>query len=184
MRFDRAKDPAAVAPRLGGSDRYRNAGAALVKRGECEFLAATDGRALTFVRAYPDDDDTPDGVYPSAAFTAARKAGYKKADASLTLNGSAHVAADGAVTEFTKVEGLFPDVNAVVPTGAYRSISVNAEYLAKVQKALGADAIEVQVYDEAGKVPLVIKPIYLHGGRDDGSFGVVMPIASKSKPAS
>jgi len=176
MKFDKAKDPAACVAKE--RTRYAIQGVAVVERDGGTFLAATDGRAMTLVRAYPDEGDTPDGVYAVAAFAAARKASKRKIDACLTLNGSARVESDGAATEFAKVAGTFPDLQGVVPTGKpERVLRLDAEYLARIQKALGADAVEVRMFDDdRDRMPLVIVPIYLDGGSGDGSFGVLMPI--------
>ena len=78
MKFDKAKDPAACAAK--SPTRYAVQGVAVVEKGDATFLAATDGRSLSMVRAYPQDgDDMPSAlgngrIYPPAAFAAARKA--------------------------------------------------------------------------------------------------------------
>ena len=188
MRFDRAKDPAACAAKE--QTRYAVQGVAIVEKGDATYLAATDGRMLSLVRAYPEDgDDTASAlgngrVYPTAAFAAARKAAKRSTDAAVTLNGSAYVQGDGATTEYAIVDGVFPDALGVVPRGpAVQVVRLNAAMLARLQKALGADGVEIHVHelDAAGKVdpsfPLTIRPVYLGGGgTDDGSFGVLMPI--------
>ncbi|MBL8751417.1 MAG: hypothetical protein JNK78_19835 [Planctomycetes bacterium] len=188
MKFDRHKDPAACAAKE--STRYAVQGIAVVEKGDATFLAATDGRSLSMVRAYPEDgDDMPSilgqgRVYPPAAFAAARRACKRKADAALTLNGSACVQADGSTTEFARVDGAFPDVLGIVPKGkAVQTLRVNAELLARLQKAMGANgvAIEIHELDGTGQVdptfPLTIRPLYMEGpGTDDGSFGILMPI--------
>jgi hypothetical protein len=188
VRFDKAKDPAACAAKE--STRYAVHGVAIVQKGDATFLASTDGRMLSLVRAYPEDgDDMPailaqGRVYPPAAFAAARKAGKRREEASLTLNGSAYVNADGASTEFARVDAPFPDVFGVVPKGKPAlTLHVNAEFVARVQKAMGANgvAIEVHALDNERQidpdVPLTVRPLYMEGpGVDDGSFGIVMPI--------
>lgn len=188
MRFDKQKDPAACAAKE--STRYAVQGVAMIQKGDAIYLAATDGRMLSMVRAYPEDgDDVASGigigrVYPPAAFAAARKAAKRKADATVTLNGAAYVQSDGASTEFAKVDGTFPDALEAIPKGqAVQTLCVNAEYLARLQKALGANGVEIRVHaiDNSGQVdpsvPLTIRPIYLDGqGTDDGSFGILMPI--------
>ena len=176
MKFDRHKDPCAVAAK--DASRYAIQGVAVVQRDGGAYLCATDGHALSLVRAQLDDGDTPDGVYPVAAFAAARKAARKRPDATVQLNGSARVEADGATTEFAKVPGTFPQLDGVVPTGTpMRVLRLNAELLAKLQKALGADGVAIEIRDdERDRLPLVIRPIYTDGGTDDGSYGVLMPI--------
>jgi DNA polymerase III sliding clamp (beta) subunit (PCNA family) len=176
VRFDKLKDPAALAAK--DPSRYAIQGVAVVHRDGGAFLAATDGRALTLVRATLDDTDTPNGVYPVAAFAAARKGATRKPDATVSLNGTARVETDGAATDFAKVDGTFPDLQGVVPTGEpERVLRLNADYLARIQRALGADAVEIRMHDDnRDRLPLVIVPIYTDGGTDDGSFGVLMPI--------
>lgn len=189
MKFDKSKDPAACAAK--SPTRYAVQGVAVVAKGEATYLAATDGRCLTLVRAFPEDGDDVAGasgnapIYPVAAFAAARKvAKRKQPDASVALNGCAQVQADGASTEFTKVAGTFPDVFACLPTGKDRQVlRLNAEYLARMQKAFGANGVEIVVheFDTDGQphpaYPLTIRPLYMEGpGTDDGSFGVLMPI--------
>ena len=188
MKFDKAKDPAACAAKE--ATRYAVQGIAIVQKGDATFLAATDGRSLSLVRAYPEDgDDMPailgqGRIYPPAAFAAARKACKRRPDASLTLNGAAWVQGDGASTEFARVDGTFPDVFEAIPkTKPVQTLYVNAEYLARLQKAMGANgvAIEVHALDSAGQVdpcmPFTVRPLYMDGpGVDDGSFGLVMPI--------
>lgn len=196
MRFDKAKDPAACAAKE--ETRYAVHGVAIVRKGDETYLAATDGRSLSMVRAFPDEgDDAPadgavGGVYPPAAFAAARKACKRAPEASLSLNGAARVTADGAVTEYAKLANRFPDVLGVVPKAKpVQVLRLNAEYLARLQKAFGANAVEIQMHalEPSGAVeaslPLTIKPLYVGTdsgatrwacGTDDGSFGVVMPI--------
>ncbi len=180
MRFDKAKDPAAVAPSAKDAGRYAIAGVAVVTRQGQTFLAATDGRALTFVRCHADDGEAPSGVYPSAAFAAARKAARRKPDATVTLNGAACVDADGTRTEFAKVDGRFPEVADIVPVSEpVHVVRLNAEFLARIQRALGANGVEIRVHDAdtSHGVPLTILPIYTDGpGVPDGSLGVLMPI--------
>lgn len=72
----------------------------------------------------------------------------------------------------------------MIPKGkAKQTLCLNAEYLARLQKALGANgvAIEIHQFEPSGAIdasfPLTIRPIYLDGpGTDDGSFGILMPI--------
>jgi DNA polymerase III sliding clamp (beta) subunit (PCNA family) len=176
MRFDKHKDPGALAAKAG--TRYAINGVAIVQRDGGTYIAATDGRALTLVRAYTDEGDAPHGIYPVAAFTAARKAARRRADATLAINGSARIEADGAATDYAKVDGTFPDLAGVVPTSKpERVLRLDAEYLARIQRALGADGVEIRMHDDdRDRMPLTIVPIYTTGGVNDGSFGVLMPI--------
>lgn len=189
MKFDKHKDPVACAAKE--STRYAVNGVAVVERGDgATFLAATDGRMLSLVRAYPEDgDDMPSilgqgRVYPLAAFVAARKACKRRPDASLMLNGSAYVQADGATTEYARPDGTFPDALAIVPKNKVAlSLCLNAELLARLQKGLGGNAVRIEIHalgregDVDPNVPLTIRPIYLEGpATEDGSLGVLMPI--------
>lgn len=187
MRFDKSKDPAACAAKE--ATRYAVHGVAVVERGDATYLAATDGRCLTLVRAYPEDrDDMPSilgngRIYPPAAFAASRKAAKRKSEATLTLNGAAYVQADGTSTEYARIDATFPDAIGCLPKQAPEQVlRLNAEYLARMQKAFGADGVEIVVHAlKAGQpdpsFPFTIRPIYLEGGgTDDGSFGVLMPI--------
>jgi hypothetical protein len=173
MRFDKSKDPAALAAK--DPSCYATQGVAVVDHGGGTFLAATDGHALTLVRCTMEDGDDARGVYPSTAFAAARKAARRKPDATVTLNGAAYVDGDGAHTEFAKVGTTFPDTRRIVPTGEPKHVlRLDAAYLARIQKALDADGVEIRDYGDGQ--PLAIVPIYLAGGIDDGSLGVLMPI--------
>lgn len=151
-------------------------------------MAATDGCCLTFVRAFDEDgDDTASArrIYPAAAIVAARKAAKRKPEAQLTLNGVASVVADGVRTEFAVADGVFPDANAIVPKSAPVGVlRLDAELLARIQRALGASAVEIRVHAMAKdgrevepSLPLTIAPIYLAGdGEEDGSRGYLMPV--------
>lgn len=179
MKFDRLKDPAAAAAKE--STRYSIQGVAVVERNGGIYLAATDGHALTLVRAYPDDGDDMgqmhQRIYPAPAFAAARKAAKRRPDAALTLNGAAYVdGADGSHSEFPKVDGTFPDVAQILPRSEpVAVVCLDAEYLARIQRALGASGVEIR--DHGKGMPLTIVPIYLNGdGTDDGSIGLLMPI--------
>jgi hypothetical protein len=187
MRFDKNKDPAACAAK--NASRYAVQGVAIVEQGDRTFLAATDGRCLTMVRAYAEDGDDASSatgrIYPVAAFAAARKAAKRKADASLTLNGAAFVQADGVRTEFARIDGTFPDALGIVPkTPAVGVLRIDAELLARIQKAMGAGAVEIRVHAmEANgcevdcSVPITVVPLYFAGnGSDDGSRGYLMPV--------
>lgn len=189
MRFDKAKDPAACAAKDSG--RYAVAGVAIVQRPDgSTFLAATDGRMLSMVRAQPDDgDDMPailgqGRVYPPAAFAARRACKRRDTEASVILNGSAYVRADGCTTEYARVDHPFPDVLGVTPAGKpVLSLNLNAELLARMQKALGGNAVRIEIHaigDDAEidpSLPLTVRPIYLEGpASEDGSFGLVMPL--------
>ena len=184
MRFDKLKDPAACAAK--DTSRYAVQGVAIVENGDRTFLAATDGRCLTLVRAHTEDgDDASGAIYPVAAFAAARKAAKRKTEASLALNGAAYVQADGVRTELARIDGTFPDALGIVPKAATVGVlRIDAELLARIQKALGASAVEIRVHAmEANgcevdcSVPITVVPIQLGStGEDDGSRGYLMPV--------
>ena len=91
---------------------------------------------------------------------------------------------DGASTEYARVDGTFPDVLAAVPKGKpVQVLRLNAEYLARLQKALGANGVAIELHEllPSGEVdpafPFTVHPLYMDGpGTDDGSFGILMPI--------
>jgi hypothetical protein len=185
VRFDKRKDPTAVSAKEGS--RYAVAGVAVIAKGEDTFLAATDGHALTFVRASLDADDDAQcegRVYPAAAFTAARKAARRQPEARVTLNGAAYVVADGVRSAFEGSGVPFPDALGIVPKGgAVGILRLNAELLARIQRALGSDAVEIRVHAMAAdglevepSLPVTIVPVYVGGGVDDGSRGYLMPV--------
>jgi DNA polymerase III sliding clamp (beta) subunit (PCNA family) len=185
VRFDKRKNPAAVAAKESG--RYALTGVAIVREGAQTFLAATDGRCLTFVRAFEEDGDDASGggIYPAAAVAAARRAARRRPEAQLTLNGAAFVVADGVRTEFARVDGVFPDARGIVPSSAPVGIvRLDAELLARIQRALGASAVEIRAHAMADDgrhvdsgVPLSIVPVYFDGaGEEDGSRGYLMPV--------
>lgn len=189
MKFDKSKDPAACVAK--DPSRYAVQGVAVIAKDATTFLAATDGHCLTLVRAYPEDGDdiaTASGngrIYPPAAFAAARKVAKRKtSEAALVLNGAAFVRTDGTSSEYAKIDGTFPDVFACLPTRKeLQVLRLNAELLARMQKAFGATAVEIAIHevDTDGQphsaYPMTIRPLYTDGvGTDDGSFGVLMPI--------
>lgn len=182
MRYLKSARPESCAPSVAESSRYSLHGVAAIAQGDRTFLAATDGHCLTLVRAYPEEGDRGyvGMVYPSAAFTSARKATPKKVEeTTLRLNGSAVVKAGDATTEYAKIDGTFPDVFACFPKGApVARITINAELLAKMQAAFGSDGVTLDIYDECE--PVLVRPVELvKGGYSPfscGSQGVLMPI--------
>ncbi|HEX5051048.1 MAG TPA: hypothetical protein VFZ65_04690 [Planctomycetota bacterium] len=183
MKFDKRRDPAACAAK--DASRYAVTGVAVVTQGDHTFLAATDGKCLTLVRAHSEEGDDVGGIYPVAAFAAARKAAKRKDDATLALNGAASIEADGVRTEFAKVDGTFPDVWSIVPKAPTVGVlRIDAELLARIQKAMGASAVEIRVHAMAANgcevdpsLPLTIAPAATKGTvDDDGSRGFLMPI--------
>ncbi len=78
----------------------------------------------------------------------------------------------------------FPETTGIVPTNKPAiSLCLNAELLARLQKALGGNAVRVEIHalgregEVDPTVPLTIRPIYLEGpATEDGSLGVLMPI--------
>ena len=143
MRFDKSKDPAACVAKE--PSRYAVQGVAVIAKDDATFLAATDGRCLTMVRAYPEDgDDSANAsgtgrIYPPVAFAAARKAAKRKAsEAALVLNGAAYVQADGAVSEVCQGRRHVPGRARMPPTGKPRQVlCLNAEFLARMQRRSG-----------------------------------------------
>jgi len=176
MRFDRSKDPAACAEET----KYTPAGVRVIKHDGKHYLAATDGRRMSFVACTPDPEDSGDNVWPVAVIAAARKAAPTKpfTEAKFAVNGNATVTnKDGSRSEWSPLErGRFPDPNDVIPKGkpAY-TVTLNAAYLAEIQAALGVDAVTIEFH---GNEPMAIRPRPLGRGSDDGSFAVLMPIGA------
>jgi len=67
MKFDKSKDPAACAAK--DATRYAVHGVAIVEKGDATYLAATDGRMLSLVRAYAEDGDDMPAILDRAAST-------------------------------------------------------------------------------------------------------------------
>lgn len=184
MMFDRHKNPALCASKT--DTRYAITGVALVQHGDRYYLAATDGRKASLIRAEREENDeiepaaTP--VYHPGAFVAARKSvGRGKHEASVHLNGRATVVtADGSSrTEFAQLDSRFPDVFACMPTGEPKlRVSLNAEYLAELAKAMGTENVTLSFYGETGdQLPLRVDPLLIESAAvADGSFGILMPI--------
>jgi hypothetical protein len=177
MRFDRKKDPAACAAKAGS--RYAVTGVAVVEYRGRPWLAATDGHALTMIHVDPEDDPVvPVRVYPTEAFKAART-NYV---ARLELNGSAKVAVGEGVADFPRCDDRFPDVaGVIIGDEPAQSIVLDAETLARMQKAFGADAVKLSFYtDDKGRIdtsPMRVEPVKGKGkGEIDGSFGMMMPV--------
>lgn len=181
MRFDPKKNPAGVVADV--STRYTVTGVAAVALGGEHYLASTDGRALLLIVAEPSPEDAIDGarVYPAEAIAAARRKAY----------GAVALAADGAtvpgVASFPVLPGRFPSLDGIVPTGdPERVFCLDAERLAKIQRALGAAGVRIEWHGD--DCPMVVRPAPVASSRRgkarrsdpatiDGSLGVMMPIA-------
>jgi hypothetical protein len=187
MKFDRHKHPALCASKI--ETRYSIDGVALLQHGDRYYLAATDGRKCSLIRAEREEHDEIEPakvpVYHSGAFTAARKAaGRGKPDACVHLNGRAVVtSADGSSRmEFAQLDARFPDVFGCVPAGDPSfCVSLNAEYLAELAKALGTDNVTLSFFQVDGRqdrLPIRVEPLPLGSASTvDGSFGILMPVA-------
>ena len=169
-------------------------GAAVVKHGEKHYIAATDGRCLSMVACELEGDE-PKAAYPAAAFVAARKV---KGPFSLELNGKAVLrTTEGVTTEFAALESRFPDVLGVVPKVGKGdpSICISADLLKQLADAFGFHAVRLTFQRDAkggldDSMPIRIDPLRAEDlmshptekerkafPADDGSFGVLMPIA-------
>ncbi len=171
MRFDRKKNPAALV--VEGS-RYATSFVAPVTYRNGTYLCSTDGRALVMVSADVEADETLPRAIPAELIASARKGicaiGVKPDGKVVALHNPA---------EYPQPEGCFPDVVDVIPTGKHeRAFSFDAELLAKIQKALGADGVTVEWHGD--HQPMVIRPFYgkKNKAKADGSFAVQMPISS------
>ena len=182
MRYQKTARPEACVSKE--VTRYSPNGVGVVEHGGNVYLAATDGRCATMVRAYPDDGDHgyAGQVYPAAAFVAARKATTRHAtESTVRLNGSAVVKTGESTAEFARVEAVFPDVVACIPKNNVSRITINAELLAKMQEAFGSGAVTLDIGDEC--TPILVRPVVLEKGgyvpTADGSQGVLMPIGKR-----
>ena len=182
MRYPKTARPEACVSKEVA--RYSPNGVGVVEHGGNVYLAATDGRCATMIRAYPETGDQGyvGQVYPAAAFVAARKATHRKDEESaLRLNGSAVVATGDATTDFPRLDARFPEVFACVPKGNATRITINAELLAKMQEAFGSGAVTLDIGDEC--TPILVRPVVVEKGgyvpTADGSQGVLMPIGKR-----
>lgn len=183
MRFDPKKNPAGIV--ADACDRYSVTGVAAVALGGEHYLASTDGRALLLVAAEPSPDDAIDGarVYPAEAIAASRRKAF----------GAVVLAADGAtvpgVASYPALPERFPSIDGIVPTGEpERVFCLDAERLAKLQRALGAAGVRIEWHGDT--CPMVVQPVAFEPKRRgkarrsdpatiDGSFGVLMPISGE-----
>lgn len=162
---------------------YAINGVGVIVENGVTYLAATDGRCATMIRAEAEETDKgcADSIYPAAAFAAARKAaGNKAQECQLALNGTARVAAGGVTTEYAKVEGRFPDVLACTPKGKpIATVAIHADLLAKIQAGFGSDGVLLELFGE--RMPLKVHPVTI-GTRytedKSGTFGILMPVAA------
>lgn len=181
MRFDPKKNPAGVV--ADACDRYTVTGVAAVALGGEHYLASTDGRGMVLIVAEPSPEDAIDGarVYPAEAIAASRRKAF----------GAVVVTADGAtvpgVASYPALPERFLHLDGIVPTGEpERVFALDAERLAKIQRALGAAGVRIEWHGDA--CPMVVRPAPVAAPRRgkgrksdpatiDGSYGVLMPIA-------
>jgi len=79
----------------------------------------------------------------------------------------------GRVVADDLIDGRFPDAARVIPADMPAvSFAVNAELLARAQKALGSEYINVHVRPEKPEAPLLITPY----DSPLGGYAVVMPV--------
>lgn len=181
MRFDPKKNPAGVV--ADACDRYAVTGVAAVALGGEHYLASTDGRGMVLIVAEPSPEDAIDGarVYPVAAIAASRR----------QAAGAVVLTADGAavpgVASYPALPERFPALDGIVPMGEpERVFALDAERLAKIQRALGAAGVRIEWHGD--DCPMVVRPVPVAAPRPgkgrrsdpatiDGSYGVLMPIS-------
>lgn len=179
VTFDKHKDPSRC---TGSGDRYSIDGCQVVEHRGKHYIASTDGRMLCMVACEVEAYDHPGGVYPSQAFATARKQSVGKL-AKIALNGKATVQAGGAMQEWSPMDDRFPDVCAVVngaqkEAGKVVTVSLNAELLADLQKAIGAGAVTLRINVDDVSVPIMVDHCATKKDKADrdGSFGLIMQI--------
>lgn len=180
VTFDKAKDPSRC---TGSGDRYSIDGCSVVEHRGKHYIAATDGKMLSMVACEVEAYDHPGGVYPSQAFATARKQSVGQL-AKIALNGKATVQAGGATQEWSPMDDRFPDVCAVVNDAQKDAVktvtvSLNADLLADLQKALGAGAVTLRIPVDNESTPIVVEHCNAGKGKGakDGSFGLLMRIS-------
>jgi len=173
MLFPRKTKPEACASRE--ATRYVIQGCAVVEISGQNYLGATDGYCASLIPVELEAGDHPDGVYPAAAFAAARKAATKHAPrAQVAVNGAAVVRSSAGEQTFARIETRFPDIASVMPEGAPQCrIILDAKRLATIAAALGTDDVELSIYDGYG--PIGVRP-FRDGSTDyDGGRAAIMP---------
>lgn len=194
MKFDKYKKPFLCASKE--ETRYAITDIGVVSRGANRaWLAATDGRMMTLVAAeFEDGDSIPLTTgYAStvvhnreavkAAVDAALKAKTPKpAEARLkaTVDNAEVTTREGATMAWKTIKDTrFPDIESVLPGPNQKvlaTIMLDAEKLATIAKSLGVYAVKLEIRDP--NLPVMVRPIYLESSAvEDGSFGMLMPIA-------
>lgn len=143
MEFDRDMQPELFA----STDEYRFniLGLELVR----DFLVATNGHVLIAIPVVVQPGDT-DGMVSIDAIKHARAVARKLKLANVAIECLPDVFkfADGSTLPRFKRNGEFPPWRQVVPESPPRRTGVNAEYLAKAQKALNVKGLALSFEDE------------------------------------
>jgi DNA polymerase III sliding clamp (beta) subunit (PCNA family) len=139
-------------------------------------LVATDGHKLVCIPVTIDDGDTS-GPVTAEAIKAAIKAAGRIGDAAIACKGSLEVANGPS---FPRPSGLgqFPDVDRIAPKEGTAQIGINAEYLAAIQKAAGAEGIGLQfaLNDDGSIDATSAVRVHCGGVGGVGVIAVVMPM--------
>lgn len=141
-------------------------------------MVATDGHVLVKVPVDCVDDHDTTGPIPVAALKAANKHGGKREPlATMHANGSVMLAS--GVTMPRPEDIVFPDWERVIPTDFGQqsvTFTINADLLARIQKALGSNGVTLTVrVDGDGMAPILVKPNDAIS-KADGALGVLMPM--------
>lgn len=176
VTFDKAKDPSRC---TGSGDRYSIDGCSVVEHRGKHYIAATDGKMLSMVACEVDPRQLANRLLAS------RSERLRRIDAArMMLNGTAKVISGGAMQEWQPIADRFPDVCAVVndaqkDAGKTVTVSLNAELLADLQKALGAGAVTLRIPVDNKSTPIVVEHCNAGKGKGakDGSFGLLMQIS-------
>lgn len=186
MKFSKLTHPALCA--ADEQTRYGINGVACVTGPDGKlYLTATDGHIASLIVATPEDCDhvDPNAIYPTEPFRIALKNTMRsQGEASVQLNGKAVVKTKGGgITEHQAITNqIFPDVWGCIPKNenAQAVLRLNAVNLARLARALGTESVELTVHDSEG-LPIRVTPI-LGEAPNDGSFGIIMPIAADDSP--
>lgn len=106
---------------------------------EDKKLVATDGRKMAQIDCEIEEGDTS-GLIPIEAIKHYRKVNKKVNCYSMKCNGSCKITTSEGTIEFNRPDYQFPNYNNVIPKYEKMfKMSINAEYLLEIAKALGSD---------------------------------------------
>lgn len=163
-------------PFLIAGDRYADAAALLTYRGN-RYAACTDGKAMVLVPV----ESAPDDAFPEGAVIPASKALVGRYAQPFLVEDGRIRHASGATfplpeIRYPSVLDILRDAENQTPEEGSDAFGIDAARLAALQKAMGADALDVRVYGK--RSPIVVYPIYGEHTATDGPIGAIMPVAA------